>query len=92
MTGTKIHDFAPVSDLSLEELVPKNNFYCHLDEPSASSQGLVRRPAILHSQGHHQLPNFGEPDAHPLQPAVPCVVFLSVGFLQEVMNQTTRHS
>jgi hypothetical protein len=29
MTGTKIHDFAPVSDLSLEELVPKNNFYCH---------------------------------------------------------------
>jgi hypothetical protein len=29
--GTKIRNFAPVSDLSLEELVPKDNFYRRLD-------------------------------------------------------------
>jgi hypothetical protein len=34
--GTKVRDFAPVSDLSLEELVPKDNFYRHLDELSTS--------------------------------------------------------
>jgi hypothetical protein len=27
MGSTKVRDFAPVSDLSLEELVPKDNFY-----------------------------------------------------------------
>ena len=27
MMGTKIRDFAPLPDLSLEELVPKDNFY-----------------------------------------------------------------
>jgi hypothetical protein len=32
MMGTKVRDFAPVFDLSLEELVPKDNFYRRLDE------------------------------------------------------------
>jgi transposase len=31
MMGTKIRDFAPLPDLSLEELVPKDNFYRHLE-------------------------------------------------------------
>jgi hypothetical protein len=31
MMGTKIRNFAPVSDLSLEELVSQDNFYRHLD-------------------------------------------------------------
>src|SRR5215207_4995716 len=29
--GTKLRNFAPLPDLSLEELVPKDNFYRHLD-------------------------------------------------------------
>ena len=29
--GIKIRYFAPLPDLSLEELVPKDNFYCRLD-------------------------------------------------------------
>lgn len=32
MMGTKIRDFAPLPDLSLEELVPKDNFYRRLEE------------------------------------------------------------
>jgi transposase len=32
MMGTKIRNFAPLPDLSLEELVPKDNFYRHLEE------------------------------------------------------------
>ncbi len=32
MLGTKVRDFAPLPDLSLEELVPKVNFYRRLDE------------------------------------------------------------
>ncbi len=32
MMGTKIREFAPLPDLSLEELVPKDNFYCGLEE------------------------------------------------------------
>jgi transposase len=32
MMGTKLHNFAPLTDLSLEELVPKDNFYRHLEE------------------------------------------------------------
>ena len=32
MMGTKVRDFAPLPDLSLEELVPKVNFYRRLDE------------------------------------------------------------
>jgi transposase len=31
MMGTKIRNFAPLPDLSLEELVPKDNFYRCLD-------------------------------------------------------------
>jgi transposase len=31
MMGTKIRNFAPIPDLSLEELVPKDNFYRRLD-------------------------------------------------------------
>ena len=31
MMGTKIRNFAPLPNLSLEELVPKDNFYRHLD-------------------------------------------------------------
>lgn len=31
MMGTKIRDFAPLPDLSLEELVPKDNFYRRLE-------------------------------------------------------------
>ena len=31
MMDTKIRNFAPLPDLSLEELVPKDNFYRHLD-------------------------------------------------------------
>jgi transposase len=31
MMGTKIRNFAPLADLSLEELVPKDNFYRRLD-------------------------------------------------------------
>lgn len=31
MMGAKVRNFAPVSDLSLEELVPKDNFYRHLE-------------------------------------------------------------
>jgi len=31
MMGTKIPDFAPLPDLSLEELVPKDNFYRRLE-------------------------------------------------------------
>jgi transposase len=31
MMGTKLRDFAPLPNLSLEELVPKNNFYRHLE-------------------------------------------------------------
>lgn len=30
--GTKIRDFAPLPELSLEELVPKDNFYRRLEE------------------------------------------------------------
>ena len=30
MMGTKLRDFAPLPNLSLEELVPKNNFYRRL--------------------------------------------------------------
>jgi hypothetical protein len=30
MMGTKLHDFAPLPNLSLEELVPKDNFYRRL--------------------------------------------------------------
>jgi hypothetical protein len=32
MMGTKIPSFAPLPDLSLEELVPKDNFYRRLEE------------------------------------------------------------
>jgi transposase len=32
MMGTKIRDFAPLPNLSLEELVPKDNFYRRLEE------------------------------------------------------------
>lgn len=32
MMGTKIRDFAPLPELSLEELVPKNHFYRRLEE------------------------------------------------------------
>jgi hypothetical protein len=32
MMGTKIRNFAPLPDLSLKELVPKDNFYRHLEE------------------------------------------------------------
>jgi hypothetical protein len=32
MMGTKIRIFAPLPDLSLEELVPKDNFYRRLQE------------------------------------------------------------
>ncbi|MBA2442865.1 MAG: IS1182 family transposase [Rubrobacter sp.] len=32
MMGTKIRDFSPLPDLSLEELVPKDNFYRRLEE------------------------------------------------------------
>jgi transposase len=32
MMGTKIREFAPLPDLSLEELVPKENFYRRLEE------------------------------------------------------------
>jgi transposase len=32
MMGTKIRNFTPLPDLSLEELVPKDNFYRHLEE------------------------------------------------------------
>ena len=32
MMGTKIRNFIPVPDLSLEELVPKDNFYRRLEE------------------------------------------------------------
>ncbi len=32
MMATKLRNFAPLTDLSLEELVPKDNFYCHLQE------------------------------------------------------------
>ncbi len=31
MMGAKIRTFAPLPDLSLEELVPKHNFYRRLD-------------------------------------------------------------
>jgi hypothetical protein len=31
MMGTKIRKFAPLPNLSLEELVAKDNFYRHLD-------------------------------------------------------------
>jgi transposase len=31
MMGKKIRDFVPLPNLSLEELVPKDNFYRHLD-------------------------------------------------------------
>ena len=31
MMGTKIRNFAPLTDLSLEELVPKDNFYRRLE-------------------------------------------------------------
>lgn len=30
--GTKLRNFVPLPDLSLEELVPKDNFYRHLHE------------------------------------------------------------
>ncbi len=30
--GTKLRNFAPLTDLSLEELVPKDNFYRYLEE------------------------------------------------------------
>jgi transposase len=30
--GTKLRNFAPLTELSLEELVPKDNFYRHLEE------------------------------------------------------------
>jgi transposase len=32
MMGTKLRNFAPLPDLSLEELVPNDNFYRHLQE------------------------------------------------------------
>ena len=32
MMGTKIREFAPLPDLSLEELIPKDNFYRRLEE------------------------------------------------------------
>lgn len=32
MMGTKLRNFAPLPDLSLEELVPKDNFYRRLEE------------------------------------------------------------
>jgi transposase len=31
MMGTKVRNFAPLPDLSLEELVPKDSFYCRLE-------------------------------------------------------------
>jgi hypothetical protein len=31
MMGTKTRNFTPLSDLSLEELVPKDNFYRRLE-------------------------------------------------------------
>jgi transposase len=43
MMGTKIRNFTPLSDLSLEELVPKDNFYRRLEETLDLSfvRGLV---------------------------------------------------
>jgi hypothetical protein len=32
MMGTKLRNFAPLLDLSLEELVPNDNFYRRLEE------------------------------------------------------------
>ncbi len=32
MMGTKIREFAPLPDLSLEQIVPKDNFYRRLRE------------------------------------------------------------
>lgn len=32
MMGTKLRNFAPLTDLSLEELIPKDNSYRHLEE------------------------------------------------------------
>jgi hypothetical protein len=32
MMGTKLRNFASLPDLSLEELVPKDNFYRRLEE------------------------------------------------------------
>jgi len=37
MMGTKIRAFAPLPDLSLEELVPKDNFYRRLGMPRPCS-------------------------------------------------------
>jgi transposase len=31
MMGTKVRDFAPLSNVSLEQLVPQDHFYRHLD-------------------------------------------------------------
>src|SRR5215204_4070603 len=44
MMGTKLRDFAPLPNLSLEELVPKDNFYRRLDARLDLSfvRGLVR--------------------------------------------------
>lgn len=46
MMGTKIREFQPLPDLSLEELVPKDNFYRRLEERLKTRQPrscLVRR-------------------------------------------------
>ncbi len=32
MMGTKLRNFAPLTDLSLEERIPKDNSYRHLEE------------------------------------------------------------
>ena len=55
MMGTKLRDFAPLPDLSLEELVPNHNFYHRLEvaldlsfvrEMVADRYALSGRPSI----------------------------------------------
>jgi hypothetical protein len=49
MIGTKVRDFAPVSDFSLEEFVPKDNFYRRFDG-HGNTAGKVLRPIFTKSQ------------------------------------------
>src|SRR3712207_7228207 len=47
MMGTKIRNFVPLPDLSLEELVPKDNFYRRLERSEEHTSELQSRQYLV---------------------------------------------
>ncbi len=56
MMGTKKRDFAPLPDLSLEELVPKDDFYRHLDRCVPRTDTPTIAPPRTVYAGEYALP------------------------------------